>query len=91
MVQAQGRKRTRKQFAAMMNELFQVEMFAEWSMHGNARWRPRNVVWGSLIMCCLPGQTLQERFTAARKIVKSDHHGLWGCCRLGQAGKTTVR
>ena len=55
MVQAQGRKRTRKQFAAMMNELFQVEMFAEWSMHGNARWTPRNVVWVSLIMCWLPG------------------------------------
>ena len=55
MVQAQGRKRTRKQFAAMMNELFQVEMFAEWSMHGNARWTPINVVWVSLIMCWLPG------------------------------------
>jgi hypothetical protein len=55
------------------------------------RWTPRNVVWASLIMCWLPGHTLQERFTAARKIVKSDRHGLWGCCRVGQAGKTTVR
>ena len=70
MAQAKGRKRTRKEFAAMMDELFPVEMFAEWSVHGNALWTPRNVVWVSLIMCSLPGQTLQERFTAARKIMK---------------------
>ena len=84
MAQAKGRKRTRQQFTGMMDELFPVEMFANWAVHGNALWTPRRVVWVSLIMCWLPGHTLQELFTAARKIVKylqpgwklpTSHHG----------------
>jgi hypothetical protein len=55
VTQAQGRKRTRKQFAAMMNELFHVHILTRWAVHGNARWTPRNVEWVSLIMCWLPG------------------------------------
>ena len=84
MAQAKGRKRTQKQFAAMMVELLPIDMCTKQAVRGNALWTARNVVWLSLIMCWLPGQTLQERCTAARKIVKSlqpgwkpptSHHG----------------
>ena len=55
MAQAKGRKRTQKQFAAMMDELLQIGMYTKQAVRGNALWTARNVVWLSLIMCWLPG------------------------------------
>jgi hypothetical protein len=43
VAQAKGRKRTRKQFAAMMDEPLHVYVITDWAVHGNALWTPRNV------------------------------------------------
>jgi hypothetical protein len=44
VAQAKERKRTQKQFAAMMDELLQVCVCTKLAVHGNALWTPRNVI-----------------------------------------------
>jgi hypothetical protein len=69
-VAQQGRKSARRQFIDAMNELFPPHLFRDLKAHGHTTWTPRRLVWVSVIMNLLPGKTLTERFSAARRLVK---------------------
>lgn len=70
-VAQQGRKAARSQFIDAMNELFPPHLFRNLESHGHTEWKPRRLVWISVIMNWMPGKTLTERFSAARRLVKS--------------------
>lgn len=70
MTQKLGRNRYRRELVAELDALFPPSLFRGLSHHGNEDWDPRKVVWMSLIMFWLPGKTLEEPFSAARRILK---------------------
>lgn len=70
MTQKLGRNRYRRELVAELDALFPPSLFRGVPRHGNEDWNPRKVVWMSLIMFWVPGKTLEEQFSAARRIVK---------------------
>jgi len=70
MTQKLGRNRYRRELVAELDALFPPSLFRGLPRHGNEDWDARKVVWMSLIMFWLPGKTLEEPFSAARRIVK---------------------
>ena len=70
MAQQLGRNRYRRELVAELDALFPPSLFRGLPRHGNEDWDPRKVVWMSLIMFWLLGKTLEEPFSAARRIVK---------------------
>jgi hypothetical protein len=49
------------------------DLLREAPLHGNAQWTPRCVVWVSVLMFWISGHSLEERFSAARRLVKFMH------------------
>ena len=70
MTQKLGRNRYRRELVAELDALFPPSLFRGLPRHGNEDWDARKVVWMSLMMFWLPGKTLEEPFSAARRIVK---------------------
>lgn len=70
MAQSQGRNAYRQELVAEFDGLFPPSLFRGWPRHGNDVWRPRLVVWVSVMMFWVAGKTLEEQFSAARRIVK---------------------
>jgi hypothetical protein len=69
-----GRNAYRRQLIEEINAVLPPRLFrdalGEASLHGNARWTPRCVLWVSVVMFWISAQTLDERFSAARRLVK---------------------
>ena len=70
MAQSQGRNAYREELVAELNAVFPASLFRELPCHGNEAWNPRMVVWVSVIMFWVSGNSLREQFSAARRIVK---------------------
>ena len=70
MTQKLGRNRYREELVAELDSLFPSSLFRGLPRHGNEEWTIRKVLWVSLIMFWVSGKTLQEQFSAARRIVK---------------------
>ena len=70
MAQSQGRNSYRTELTAEFDAAFPPSLFHRMPSHGNEQWTPRMVVWVSVIMFWVSGNTLQEQFSAARRIVK---------------------
>lgn len=70
MDRQRGRHSYRQQVVEEFDSLFPPQMFRGLPRHGNTVWTPHMVVWISMVMFWLPGKTLDERFRAARHIVK---------------------
>jgi hypothetical protein len=72
-----GRNAYRRQLIEEINAVLPPRLFRdvlrEAPLHGNAQWTPRCVLWVSVIMFWISGQTLEERFCAARRLVKFMH------------------
>jgi Transposase DDE domain len=66
----QGRNAYRRDLIAEFDALFPLPLFRGLPWHGNAEWTPRTVLWMSVIMFWVSGKTLDEQFSAARRIVK---------------------
>jgi hypothetical protein len=71
----QGRNVYRRQLVEQFDLLFPPQLFKECSrelaLHGNVSWTPLKVLWLSMIMYWLPGNTLGEQFSAAQKMLKA--------------------
>ena len=65
-----GRNAYRRDLIAEFDALFPPQLFRGLPSHGNRVWTPRRVVWVSLIMFWVSGNTLEEQFSAARRIMK---------------------
>jgi len=65
-----GRNTYRRELVAEFDALFPTSLFRILPRHGNEDWTPRMVVWVSVIMFWVSGKTLDEQFSAARRIVK---------------------
>lgn len=63
-------KSFRLQLVALIDELFPPQSFGQWPEHGNCQWTMQKLVWVTLLMTWVPGNTLNERFCMARRIVK---------------------
>lgn len=70
MVQKLGRNAYRRELVAELDFVFPPSLFRPLPQHGNEGWTPRMVVWVSVMMFWISGKTLDERFSAARRIVK---------------------
>lgn len=70
MAQTQGRNAYRQELVAELDGRFPPNLFRAMPKHGNERWTPRLVVWVSVIMFWVSGNTLEEQFSTARRIVK---------------------
>ncbi len=70
MAQKQGRNAYRRELIAEFEALFPPQIFRGLPQHGNEQWTPRIVLWVSVIMFWVSGKTLDEKFSAARRIVK---------------------
>lgn len=70
MARKQGRNAHRRDLIAEFEALFPPQLFRGLPRHGNREWTPRMVVWVSVIMFWVSGKTLDEQFSAARRIVK---------------------
>ncbi|REJ86998.1 MAG: IS4 family transposase [Planctomycetota bacterium] len=70
MARKLGRNAYRRDLIAEFDALFPPQLFRGLPSHGNREWTPRMVVWVSLIMFWVSGNTLEEQFSAARRIVK---------------------
>lgn len=70
----QGRKAYRRQLVEQFELLFPPQLFKkfnrELAWHRNVGWTPLKVLWLSMIMFWLPGNTLREQFSAARQTLK---------------------
>lgn len=70
MAQGQGRNAYRRELIAEFESCLPRTLFRGLPLHGNAGWTPRVVVCVSVIMFWVSGQTLEERFSTARHLVK---------------------
>lgn len=70
MAQQQGPNAYRRELVAEFNALLPPQLFRGLDQHGNTGWTPRVLVCVSVIMFWVPGKTLEERFSAARHLVK---------------------
>ena len=70
MARSQGRNVYREELTAEFDAVFPPSLFRGMPIHGNEAWTPRLVVWVSVIMFWTSGNTLDEQFSAARRIVK---------------------
>lgn len=70
MDRKQGRNAYRNELKAEFQAVLPGSVFRGLPQHGNTDWTPRLVVTLSVIMFWLSGKTLDERFSAARHIVK---------------------
>lgn len=70
MARKQGRNAYRRDLTAEFDGLFPPALFRGLPRHGNAEWTPRMVLWVSVIMFWVSGKTLDEQFSAARRIVR---------------------
>ncbi|MGE0378070.1 MAG: IS4 family transposase [Planctomycetaceae bacterium] len=70
MAQSQGRNAYRQELTAELDGVFPASLFRGMRCHGNERWTPRLVAWLSVIMFWVSGNTLEEQFSTARRIVK---------------------
>lgn len=70
MARKQGRNAYRRDLIAELEALFPPQLFRGLPRHGNREWTPRMVLWVSVIMFWVSGKTLDEQFSAARRIVK---------------------
>lgn len=70
MTQKLGRNQYRRELIAELDDLFPPSLFYGLPQHKNEDWTARKVVWVSLIMFWVSGKTLDEQFSAARRIVK---------------------
>ena len=73
MDRSRGRNALRRQFVEAINELFPPRIFSRFELHGNAGWSPQKLLWVTLLMNWMAGDTLSERFRAARKLVQLVH------------------
>lgn len=68
--QQRGRNPLRQELIAELDAIFPPSLFRQWSQHRNNGWTPRKVVWTSVVMFWISGRTLEEQFSAARRIVR---------------------
>lgn len=70
MAQPQGRNAYRRELMAEFDAIFPSSLFRRMPQHGNEDWKGRMVVWVSVLMFWVSGNTLEEQFSAGRRIVK---------------------
>lgn len=70
MARKQGRNAYRRELVEEFKALLPRELFRRLDQHGNTAWTARVTVCLGVLMYWVDGQSLQERFSAARRIVK---------------------